>query len=294
MRAAALAFFALWVVSCALPAKYEQQASDPKPVVTADSDAPPGAPPLLWKLTKPDHGTVFMFGTMHFGVSHTQLPPAVSNAIEACDTFVLESDPTSADQTKLADLMMLPHGAEGLDEQLGHERWEKLLAMLDGIFEPRVAARVRPWVLEAAVIQELMPTDKAMETGLVELARQHNLPITYLEDWETQIVTLNRVSSVKALAEIVDDPEQFKERTLQMSADYIRGDVDALAEHIFSAGFESQDELFEVRNRKWLERIEQLARGGQVFIAVGAGHLIGPDNVLTLLAARGYIVERVK
>lgn len=296
MRSVVLLLTALLVASCSTPSKYERQTSDqPKPVVvTADSKAPPGAPPLLWKLTKPDHGTLFIFGTMHFGVAYEQLPAVVGETIAACDTFVLESDPTSADPTRLAELMMLPKKTPGLDERLGPERWTKLLELLDGLFEDRVAERVQPWVLEAAVIRQLMSTEVAMETGLVEKAQEHNLPVTYLEDWETQIVLLNRVSSVKTLSEIVDDPAKFRDRTRAMSADYIRGDIKALERHIFGSHFESQDEVFESRNREWLERLETLARGGKAFIAVGAGHLLGADSVLTLLAARGYEVERVQ
>ena len=47
------------------------------------------------------------------------------------------------------------------------------------------------------------------------------------------------------------------------------------------------------RNEDWAGQIEELLTGeGVAFIAVGAGHLVGPDNVQTRLAARGIAAER--
>jgi hypothetical protein len=45
------------------------------------------------------------------------------------------------------------------------------------------------------------------------------------------------------------------------------------------------------RNRRWLEPIrEALAGTGTHFIAVGAGHLTGPDGLPELLRAEGLTV----
>jgi len=36
-----------------------------------------------------------------------------------------------------------------------------------------------------------------------------------------------------------------------------------------------------------------LARRGHAFIVVGAAHLLGPDGLLALLKAKGYLVEQL-
>jgi uncharacterized protein len=55
----------------------------------------------------------------------------------------------------------------------------------------------------------------------------------------------------------------------------------------------SYDIMVANRNENWAGQIEVLLAGeGVAFIAVGAGHLIGPDSVQVRLAARGIATER--
>jgi len=52
------------------------------------------------------------------------------------------------------------------------------------------------------------------------------------------------------------------------------------------------DSLLVKRNRNWVPKIEaMLDEPGSVFIAVGAGHLAGPDSVITMLRDKGYEIE---
>jgi uncharacterized protein YbaP (TraB family) len=49
------------------------------------------------------------------------------------------------------------------------------------------------------------------------------------------------------------------------------------------------------RNARWAQWIKQrMARPGTVFVAVGAGHLAGPDSVQAHLAKLGVKAERVR
>jgi uncharacterized protein YbaP (TraB family) len=49
------------------------------------------------------------------------------------------------------------------------------------------------------------------------------------------------------------------------------------------------------RNASWVSQIEGILAGkGVSFMAVGAGHLIGPDSVIAMLEARGVTAERVQ
>ncbi len=52
--------------------------------------------------------------------------------------------------------------------------------------------------------------------------------------------------------------------------------------------------VLDARNRNWIPKIEGYLRSGRIcFVVVGAGHLGGPNGLLTLLKARGYRIEQI-
>ena len=76
-----------------------------------------------------------------------------------------------------------------------------------------------------------------------------------------------------------------------------RGDVEALNRSLRDSfhDFPSLSRrLIDVRNQNWLPKIDGFLRSGQTyFVVVGAGHVGGPNGLLTLLKARGCTVEQL-
>jgi uncharacterized protein YbaP (TraB family) len=55
------------------------------------------------------------------------------------------------------------------------------------------------------------------------------------------------------------------------------------------------DALLTNRNANWVVQVEEMLKGkGVIFIAVGAGHLVGPESVIAMLEAKGIKAERVQ
>jgi uncharacterized protein len=78
---------------------------------------------------------------------------------------------------------------------------------------------------------------------------------------------------------------------------WMAGDVATLAELIHQDIAANEPDAYQAlvvdRNIAWAGHIEQLLKGSGVsFIAVGAGHLAGPDSVQAQLAKRGIAVQR--
>ena len=76
------------------------------------------------------------------------------------------------------------------------------------------------------------------------------------------------------------------------------GDVDAIARD-FARDAKASPLLAKVlitdRNARWVDWIAGvMKRPGKVFVAVGAGHLGGPQGLLELLKARGLTAERLE
>ncbi|MNI43529.1 TraB family protein [compost metagenome] len=47
------------------------------------------------------------------------------------------------------------------------------------------------------------------------------------------------------------------------------------------------------RNQRWLDQLPALMEKESLFIAVGAGHLVGDEGLIKGLAAKGYILKPV-
>ena len=83
----------------------------------------------------------------------------------------------------------------------------------------------------------------------------------------------------------------------ELSAAWAAGDG-AVFERLFVDELRDSPELYKVlideRNEAWAEAIADRMQGSGVsFVAVGAGHLTGPDSVQAKLAKRGIKAERL-
>ena len=84
---------------------------------------------------------------------------------------------------------------------------------------------------------------------------------------------------------------------------YLEGNGDKLASALSHASADDalarkfENEVLVKRNHRMAERIDALRRNAPdeaVFVAVGALHLVGTDNLPQLLQARGYEISRVR
>lgn len=93
---------------------------------------------------------------------------------------------------------------------------------------------------------------------------------------------------------MLDESPQMLDQLVDEWAD---GDIAGIASLVASpdgVGFSGPvyESLLVERNRNWVPQIEaMLDEPGSVLIAVGAGHLAGPDSVITMLRDKGYQVE---
>jgi len=96
----------------------------------------------------------------------------------------------------------------------------------------------------------------------------------------------------------IDGGEGMMKEFHDMLAAWARGDVKGIARSFnrdLAGSPELQDALIKRRNANWSRWIEQrMGQPGSVMIAVGAGHLAGPNSVIDLLKRDGYRVRRLQ
>jgi uncharacterized protein YbaP (TraB family) len=169
-----------------------------------------------------------------------------------------------------------------------------------GAFDP-----FEPWfasfMLAGAMGQKMgMSPEHGAEFILKRAARERNMSIGQVETLESQIQMFDAPphdKQLKALKELLKDMNAMSGTLPRMLKVWNSGDAEGL-DAVLNEGFANDAEarrlLLGARNEKWAEWIDdRMDKPGTVFMAVGAGHLVGNDSVQTFLKKRGFDSSRV-
>jgi len=267
--------------------------------------APAGARPAMWRLADSDT-TIYLFGTFHLlPPGHDWRTPAIETALAASDELVLEvaevDDPAAA-----AGAMMrlgLSPGLPPLAERVPEEKRGALGAMIaESGVPPAALDRMETWAaaltLAAVAFRRLGVSGEAgVERSLAAVDK----PVRGLETVEEQFGFFDALAEDAQRAFLVamlDDMTDLKREFAEMLAAWTEGDVDAIAATFndeMNLSPALREALLKRRNARWAEWLaKRLDRPGTLFVAVGAGHLAGPDSVQRMLRAKGLKTKRVQ
>jgi uncharacterized protein YbaP (TraB family) len=255
---------------------------------------------------------VYLFGTIHALPADTDWHTAKLDQAFAGSRELWIEVADAGDKTVLGPLMdrLGADPAHPLSGKLTQDRLHRLDATLrqaGGTGEASVDS-LRPWVV--ALMVALAPLraagldpDSGADLDLKAAAVAAGKPVRGLETAEQQLrlfADLPPPTEVALLDEALNDADAGPAKLAQMLAAWIAGDVATIArltreESDGPQWHDLERAVFHDRNAAWTGRILELLKGpGTVFMAVGAGHLAGPDNVQGMLMAKGITVERVQ
>lgn len=141
------------------------------------------------------------------------------------------------------------------------------------------------------------PTDlKMIDVELMNLAASSDKIIGGLEQAKEQMDLLGNYLTPKELVKSVSRFEESKAMMLQLQKSYLEEDlasIDRLMKDRKEMTQEQEDLLLNNRNKNWLKIMPELMKDNSTFFAVGAGHLLGEEGVITLLQKQGYMVTPV-
>jgi len=145
-----------------------------------------------------------------------------------------------------------------------------------------------------------MKPEHGAEEVIRTAAAPRNVTFGSVETLEDQIRMFDNMPEelqLQQLKETLSDMKKADDMTGRMMAAWNAGDAEAL-DKVMNEGLNEYPQMRKVlladRNARWAEWIDQrLDKPGTVFMAVGAGHLVGPDSVQAFLAKRDIKSERV-
>lgn len=276
----------------------------------AEAEASRGAgSPAVWTL-KDEDTTLHLLGTVHLLRPELEWrSPEIDAAIEDAGTIVFEADTTSEAAGRELMAFFVSEGffndGTQLSSLLNDAEKAELQAALEHVGLPLPAIEaMKPWYasLNISIMQitaEGFDPDAGVESTIGADAAAHGAEFEYLETVEQQLGEFARLDMCEQIGFLMQTAASVTEgaSTLDLLvAEWADGDVHGLGllmgspEAFGSSG--AYDAMLKNRNERWVPQIKaMLDEPGTRLIAVGAGHLAGPDSVITLLRNEGYTVE---
>ncbi len=293
LLAAGASLFAL-----ALPQSVAQTPGVQDPVVV-DAD------PALWVVQDEDT-TVYLFGTVHIlKPGLTWMDEAIADAFEASDTLVVEMiEPEEAEMMALVNQVAMDGTslADRMPEEMRKTYVETLAEMK---IAPETFDAYEPWfvAVNLSVIQIMragFDPESGSEAVLQKLASETDKPVLALETAEEQLAffdTLTLPQQLAVLQAAIEEMDDAGEQLQELVSAWANGDAERLGELMTDSMKDDpaiEKVLFEDRNDRWADWIaERMESPGTVFLAVGSGHLAGPQSVQVQLAERDITSARI-
>ncbi|MEO5611631.1 MAG: TraB/GumN family protein, partial [Sphingomicrobium sp.] len=146
-----------------------------------------------------------------------------------------------------------------------------------------------------------MKADNGADMVLRRAAEASGKPVEGLESFEFQLNMFSRIPQQAApSARSTQDVSSVGNLAIvmgQLQSAWNRGDPEiftSMLDQMRTNSPESYDVMFVQRNTNWANWIaRRMQSPGTVFVAVGTGHLAGPDSIQAKLAQRGVRSSRI-
>jgi len=266
--------------------------------------------PAMWTFSDEDT-TVYLFGTVHLlKPDVTWRSPVFNVALSQADTLVLEADVASAESQADIQKLVMDYGMFSEGQTLRGALEEDDEAVVSAALEAngiplQAVDTMKPWMVGLQLsMMQIMKAGYDPQSGVetILLADAGDKKLTYLETAETQIKALSGASvedQVKGLMATLSTMELGEEYLDILVAEWADGDVKGIGALMSNPAMfgtqDAYDALLTQRNKNWVPGIKTLLNEpGTKLVAVGAGHLAGPDSVVGMLKKDGINVTAVK
>lgn len=262
----------------------------------------------LWKI-EGKQATVYLLGSVHFlKKENYPLAAPIMSAFEKAKVAVFETDMEALEkpelQMKLMTKSVLPEG-ESLRSQLSPKLYEQLTVQLKETGLPvEVVEKLKPGMVALTIalveMQKLgLDAKLGVDQHFHQLARKAGKEVMGLETPEFQMELLTGFSKAEGeaiLKSTLKDIGTLKQKLGELIKSWQTGDMKTVAT-LLNEAMEEHPELYKrmvvERNKRWVPKIEELARGDKdAIIIVGTGHLAGKQSVIELLEKNGLKVTQ--
>lgn len=287
--------------------------------------------PLMWAVTSPQGGKLYLFGSYHMAdPSFYPLPEAVMSAYEESDALAVEYDTFAAafDLASLVEMQgtVLYTDGSTVADHLREDTYRMAVELMTekGVYSAELdsylASQWPTLILQAACGELGFESSYGVDSYLLTLAHHQGKTVLEVESQSEQLALLTGTSDLyndAAVRSAVMSYEEGKEMLSELYDAYRRGDIGKLEELLLEEDDIEDEALWaytaderaaldtecEAYNRAMLDdrnlgmadtALKYLDSGETVFFVVGAAHMLGETGLVQLLAGAGCTVELVE
>ena len=259
---------------------------------------------LLWEIS--GNGlkkSSYLFGTYHFaGKDFIDTMKVLQTKLGMADAIVGELIIDETMVAKLTPHMLMKNNF--LDKVLTPDQYQLVAAYLKKIsgYDLKLFNSMKPVVVQITMMQFTAPktiseTNPALDQYIQDYGKANNKKLIGLETVEDQATILfgNNLERQKVLLlKSIANEEKIKKEGQKLYDYYITQNLQELEKLFVKSDDYTQEELdllLKNRNVKWMAQLPTLMQNQSLFIAVGAGHLVGEDGLIKALKVKGYEVK---
>lgn len=267
------------------------------------------AAPAIWKVSDAD-SSVWLFGSIHMLPQGMEWRTEIfDNLLDEADRIYFETDLGAEAQSRILALTMERGFARDgllLNQRIDSKLMSKVRSAAETYAVPvPTLLAMQPWMAASTISVAALTAAGYNPTQGVESILVGEIPVErqgFLETAEQQIEALaggSEVDQIKMLAATLGETDTLAEMVDSMVTAWMEGTPEVVADIFFADlgayGEAFTNRLITERNQNWVEQIEtMLENNEEAFLVVGAGHLVGPTSVVTLLEKNGFSSERVQ
>ena len=258
---------------------------------------------LLWRVSGNDlKQPSFLFGTFHLLCKEDiHFSDALKRAIKSSDEIYMEMDLDDPSTMLSGMLYMNMKDGKKLQDLYTPEEYQRLQNYFSDTLQMPMMMfqKAKPYFLVALLYPKMMncATPAGIEEELMKIAKEHKKEIKGLETMQFQASVFDSIPyewQAKELLKNIDSFSVYKNEFEQMLDLYKKQELDSMRNMITKSEFGSEkyeDLLLNDRNKNWVKQLKGIMKNKSVFVAVGAGHLVGDFGLINLLRKEGYKVE---
>lgn len=261
---------------------------------------------LLWEISgKELKNPSYLFGTFHIMCKEdVQFSSSLHAALKNAEEVYFEMDLDDPANTVGALFFMNMKNGQLLKDLYTDEEYKRLLVFFKDSLKMSLASlqKIKPSFLEAFLYPKMMPCKNlsGVEQELLKLSAKEKKEVKGFETIAFQASVFDSIPytlQAKSLLNAIDSIDKYRIYFDTMLMVYKSQQLDRIESLFFMPEFGFKDGLevlLDKRNINWVSQLKNILPKKNIFIAVGAGHLVGKKGLIELLKKEGYTLRPIQ